>query len=149
MVRPVRLVKVDIVGVETFEAGLDGAGDIVAIHRRHAGALGGLDPAVRRAGHFGGDDQGVPVLGLHPAPDDLLGAAGPFRIRRDGVVFGRVVEVDARIIAFVENAEGFLLVGLGPEGHSAHADVGYVNGAFAKAAMFHDSPPGFRFMGTD
>ena len=29
------------------------------------------------------------------------------------------------------------LIGLRPEGHGAHANVGHVNGAFADATMFH------------
>jgi hypothetical protein len=95
-----------------------------------------------------GDDEGIAVLGFHPLADDLLGAAGPFRIRRDGIVLGRVIEIDAGIIALVEDAEGLFLVGLGPECHGAHADVGYVDGALAKAAMFHESSPGFLFSGA-
>ena len=84
-----------------------------------------------------GHDDGIAVLALHPAADNILGPANPFNIRRDGIAFGCVEKIDAGIKASVENAMRLRFIGLRPEGHGAHADVRHVNGAFAYATMFH------------
>ena len=137
MVGPVGLVEVDVVGLELGQAGFDGGHDVAAIERGHAGAQGAAEPDVAGAGNLGCHDDGVARLGLHPAADDFLGAADPLGVGRHGVAFGGIVEVDAGIEAFVENAEGFGFVGLAAEGHRAHADVRDDDGRSAETAVLH------------
>src|SRR3546814_8566928 len=87
-----------------------------------------------RPRYLRGEDNRVARLGLHPAPDDLLGAADPFDIGRHRIALGGVIEIDPRVEAAVEDAERRRLVGLAAEGHRPHADVGHMDGALAEAA---------------
>ena len=123
MIGPVRLIEVDVVGLKPLQAGLYGARDVVPVQRRHAGALRGGDPAMAGAGHLGGQDDGIPVFGFHPAADDFLRPASPFRVRRNGIVLGSVKEVDARFKGAVEYSKCLCFVCLRTKSHGAHADV--------------------------
>ena len=87
--------------------------------------------------NLGCQDDGIAVLALHPAADNILRAANPFDIGRHGITLCRVEKVDTRVQTFVENAVRLGLIGLRPKGHGAHADIGHINGAFADATMFH------------
>src|SRR3546814_20990103 len=85
------------------------------------------------------EDDRVARLGLHPAPDDLLGAANPFGVGWHRIALGGVVEIDSRVEAAVEDAERHRLVGLAAEGHRPHTDVGHMDGALAEAAALPGS----------
>ena len=124
-------------GLEAAQAVFDGLDDVVAVERGHPGALGGFEPSVARAGNLRRHDDGVAVLGFHPAADDFLGAAHPLDVGRYGIAFCGVEEVDARFERHVENAVRGCFIGLTAEGHGAHANIGYVDCAFPEAAMLH------------
>src|SRR3546814_18746361 len=82
MVGPVRLVEVDIVGLEPRQAVVDRLKDILAVERGHAAAARRLEPDMARPRYLRREADRVARLGLHPAPDDLLGAATPFALGR-------------------------------------------------------------------
>ena len=137
MVGPVGLVEVDVIGAELLQAVFHRADDIVAVKRGHAVALGALEPDVARARDLGGENDRIARLGLEPLADDFLGAADPLDVRRHGIAFGSVEEIDAGIVAHVEDAHAGGFIGLAAEGHRAHADIGNDNGGSAEAAVLH------------
>ena len=141
MIRPVRLVEIDIVRLQPLQARLNRAHHVVPVQRRHAFSLRRLDPAMARTRNLRRDQHGVARLGLDPAPDNLLRPPRILGVRRHRIVLGRVVEGDPRLERLVENAMRHRLIGLVAERHSPHADVGHVNRATAQAAAFHGIVP--------
>ena len=137
MVRPVGLVEIDVVRAELLEAFFHRADDIVPVERGHAIALGALEPDVAGAGDLGGKDDSIARLGFQPLADDFLGAADPLGIGGDGITFRRIEEIDARVVAHVEDAQRCRFIGLAAEGHRAHADIGNDDGGRAEAAVLH------------
>ena len=131
-VEGVHMVDVDVVGAETFEAGVAGLKDVLA---RGAEVVGGV--AQREKG-FRGDEELV-ALAVDGFAEDLFGKAV-------GVAVGSVEEIDAGVEAEVDHAAGFVGLGRAPgfeefvaaaEGCGAEAEGGDFESGAAEESVFH------------
>ena len=140
-VREMNLVEVDTVGLQPLERLVDGIEDVGANELRGPATA---EPLIGGASdHLGGEDDVVAVAArLHPVADDLLGAALRLRLRRDGIEFGRVEEVDAARKGQVHLLVAFLLGVLLAPRHGSEADFRDRKVRPAKAAVFHGATPG-------
>jgi hypothetical protein len=119
----VRLVKVDVVGVQALEAGFGLGDNVLACQARVVGAL------AHRATHFGGQNY---IVAVHAQVAQRL-AGNLFRVSL-GIHVGRVDEVDARVeralskgisTGLVDAADGTKAAAGGAEGHGAQAKLRY------------------------
>src|ERR1700729_1653541 len=127
---PVKLVKVDVVGLQTSQGGIDSGQDVLA---RVAGVEGRRP---RRGEALGGNDETVP-LPPEPAAEDLLGnpAGGEIPAQRVGV--GGVEEVNTALGRPVENGDSGGLIALQPEGHRPEAQPRNLEAGPAESGVFH------------
>src|SRR5271166_1897246 len=123
----VHLVKVDVVGLEPFQAALAVLADLV---RRKAAAvcvgLGQVGLAFDGIEDLGGQDHGVPAAASlgKPAPQNLLGVP---LLATPAVDVGGVEEVDAELQGTLHDLETLFLGRVPAEVHGAKANVAYQN----------------------
>jgi hypothetical protein len=123
VIGPVGLVEVDIICVQSLQAGFNGAYDVVSVQSCHPGPLRALDPAVAWTADFRGHDDGIAPFGFHPATDELLGAAGPFFVGWHRIVLSGVEKIDARVKGLVQYPKSRRFVRLVAESHGPHANL--------------------------
>src|ERR1019366_2997694 len=110
----VKLVEVDVVGLQTSQGGLDSGKDVLA------GVAGVEARRPRRGEALGGNDETVP-LPPEPAAEDLLGNPPGGEIPAQRVGGGGVEEVNTALGRPVENGDSGGLIALQPEGHRPEA----------------------------
>jgi hypothetical protein len=109
----VRLIEIDVIGLQPREAGLD----LVAYPRCRESRP--VRPVAHGKPHLGGDNEVVAPAGpSEPATDHLLG-------RTRLVDVGGIDEVAAALEVAVEDHMGLVLVGLLAEGHGSQAELGH------------------------
>jgi hypothetical protein len=150
-VHVVHLVKIDVVGLESFEAAFAVFADLV---RRKAAAVcvGFCQVGLALDGieHFGGQDHRVPAAATlgKPASQDLLSVA---LLAAPAVDVGSVKKVDTELQSPVHNLETLFLGGVPAEVHRAQAYVAYQNSVFSQMFVFdcHVSVPLLFFADDD
>ncbi len=113
-----RLVEIDIVGLEPAQALLAGADDVLAAEPGIIGSRAHFPATFSR--------QHDPLAGaarLDPAPNNFLGGPGAARRAAKRVDIGGIEERDAGLVGHVHNAKRGRLVGLVAERHRAQADL--------------------------
>lgn len=136
---PVQLVKVEVIGVQPFEAGVAGFDDLRARKIVVAAADIAVEIVVAGgAGDFAGEhDIITPPARLNPRADVLLGGGVGFLIRRHGIHFGGVDKIHALREGVIE-----LLVRLGlgvlfAPSHGAEADSAHFYAGAAQFVILH------------
>ena len=137
VIRPVGLVEVNVVRLQTAEAILAGLEDLTTIQGRETTADWRAKPAVARPSDLCGQNDLAASLPTQPAAHDLLGDAKFFGAGRHGIHLRRIEEVDPRLQSAVHDREGGLFIGLKAEGHGSHADVRDDDASAAEAIAFH------------
>lgn len=122
VVRPVSLIEIDVIGLESFKAAFDRANDLMAVYCGKALAHRWGKPAVAGSCDLRGEDNGVAWFGFEPAADNFFGDTVFLGGWGDGVDFGDVEEVHAVMEGVVHDLVAGLFIGLFAEGHGAHAD---------------------------
>ena len=141
--RPVNLVKVDVIGAQPREAG---------IHRLRNHTLGEIGAAVAypvappRPGDLGGDDQALAILASEPGAEIFFRESLCFRIRRYRIHFRSVDEVDALADGMVKLLVRLRFAVLLAPGHGAQAHTRYVQISAGKDSELHG---GLRFDNKD
>ena len=132
--RPVYLVQVDAVRLQTLKAGLECRLDVVRSQLWSVAQI--LHHA--RTGHLGSQDDIVaPAAFLEPRADVLLGAALCFLAARHRVHLRGIDEIDAVGQCAVELVVGFRLGVLLAEGHGPQTDPADVQFRLAKWCVLH------------
>ena len=129
LVETVELVEVDVIGVESTQAVVEGTGDPstgVALH---------VSIGAHRMEHLGGEDDVLTSAGQCSA-DDLLAFA-----TRVGI--GGVEEVDAAVECLVHDAHTLVMVTVAheTEHHRAEAVATHRDSGAAEHAVLHEDPP--------
>ena len=130
--RPVQLIKVDIVSLQSAQRAFDGGANIGAVERRRAVTDPGQ--AARRSGDLGSEDDLVALVALEPVADDGFGGAISFGAGRYRIHFGGVDEIHTLRQRVVKLGMGIGLAGLFAESHRAEADFRNEQIAAAKRA---------------
>jgi len=133
-VRGMRLVEIDVVGIQAAQAVLDGAHDVLA-----AEALA-VRPVPHARAHLGRDHDLVARPGAQPPADDALGDAAGIAGCPPAVDVRRVDEVDAGLPGAVEHTEGLLLGGSPAKRHRAQAQLADLQPGASQLTIFHDHP---------
>src|SRR4029077_1448555 len=126
----VRLVEVDVVGLQPPQAPLAGADDPVP--RKTFGISAWVHPPTALGGH----DDGIALGGvlLEPAADDLLGGS----LGTDGRVdIGGVDEVATALDVVVEQPVRGALIGLLAERHRSERELGDKEPGSSKQSLTH------------
>ena len=122
--RPMQLVKVDPVGLQAFEAGIQGLHDVGAVVFELP--VTNVIDAVARACDFAGQyPVGAVATAFKPIADIALGAGVGFCFRGDGVHLGGIDEVDTGVFCVFDLSEGFILSVLFAPGHGSEGDGAY------------------------
>ncbi|MCY1368118.1 hypothetical protein D9M69_550820 [compost metagenome] len=133
-----QLVKVQVVGLQALQAGVQGGGQVLAVQEGLAvtdvaGPLG----VAHRAGHLAGQhDVVAPLAARQPGADIGLGQALGFGLGRHRVHLGGIDQVDAALEGVIQ-----LLVRLGfgillAPGHGAQPDQADIQVGAAEFAVF-------------
>lgn len=135
-VRPVELIKIDVVRLQVAQGALDSSEDLIS---RQTAFRAVADPGHRRAASdLSGDDHLTAVFARRkPAPDNAFGFALGLRFRRDGVKLGSIEEIDPAREAGVHLFHGVFFADLVAKHHCAEAQRGHVEISAAKTAFFH------------
>ncbi len=119
--RPMKLIEVDIVGLQPLQAVIDGGEDIAPVELVVA-AADGLEAPVG-PDDLGGEDHLVAFLAAgEPGADDPLGIAEALLGRRHRIHLRRVPEIDAALQRVIHLGMAVRLAVLPPPGHGAQAD---------------------------
>jgi hypothetical protein len=139
--RPVQLIQVDVIGIESLEAVAHAARDIgpgkrrqIAAHPRHVVLIARIAGAFRREHHAATERR---PFALEPCPDDRFGCAVGFRTRGHRVHFRRIDEVDATLDRVIELRVCLFKRILLPPRHAAEADGRHLQIASAELACRH------------
>ena len=138
-IRPVQLVKIDVIGLQAPQAALDTVANLL---RADIDAV--LQVADAGTGDLAGDNHPLALaVSLQPAADDFLGAAGGLRAQRVRRVELRGIdEIDAVIERVIDLRMALGLTVLGSPGHRAEADFADVDVAAAESPVFHHESRG-------
>src|SRR3569832_593821 len=137
-VGPVQLIEVDVIGLQAFQAGVEGEAEVVGIETRIAVAYPGEFGAA--ACGLGREDHVLTAMALlEPAADVFLRSAVGLGPGRHRVHLGGVNEIDTRLEGIIEllvrlGLAVLLAEGHGTETHRAHLDVGV-----SQMTVFHGS----------
>ncbi len=137
VIRPMGLVEVEVVGLESLQAVLCRTDDLVAVEHGFPVTNRRLEPTVAGSGDFAGDDHGVTRLGFHPLAENELGKAKRFSRRGHRIHFCRIEEIDAGLICVVQDLKRELLIALLTKGHGSHADFRDHHPASTQSISFH------------
>ena len=137
-VRPVQLVKIDVIGLKPLQAAVDGLHD--GTTRIRCTIADPLDPVT---GNLGRKDDLVPLARSgEPGSDDFLGPALCFRTQGSGgIKLGRVEEIHPAFDGVVHLPVTFGFRVLLAPGHGAEADLGNGHAGAAKRVHFHPVSP--------
>ena len=135
---PVKLVEIDVIGLEPHQAGFK---RLAQNRTGDAGAAANVLVAFPR--HLGSDHQSVAVgPALQPGSENLLRQASRFgAARRGGVHLRRVEKVDALPDCIVQLLVGFGLAVLRTPGHGAKAQFGNKRVCGSKRVVSHVKSP--------
>lgn len=140
-IRPMQLVKVDVVGLQPLERALDRMIDILGVENG-SGARGAQPIGVAAPGDLGGDDRLIAVLARgEPASDDAFGRALRLSPWRNRINFRRIDEIDAAIERIVQLRMAFRLAVLLSPHHRAETDRGNREVAISEFPVFHEAIP--------
>src|SRR5437660_549467 len=110
-----RLIQVDVIGLQTLQAGGRGCQDMLS-----------RKPLVVDAGAYSGPALGgehkLVAFANQPAAHDFFGAPCRLEFRRHWINVSRVDEIDAVVRGLVEDFEGNGLVALSSKSHGAKTD---------------------------
>ncbi|MNZ80255.1 hypothetical protein D3C78_988850 [compost metagenome] len=134
--RPVQLVKVDPVGLQALQAGVQGGDDMLAVVLELA--VADVADAVARPGDLAGEYPVGAVAALaEPVADDLLGARIGFRARWHWVHLRGIDEVDPGGLGAFDLGEGVCLAVLFTPGHGSQAERADVDVGAAERTVLH------------
>ena len=134
---PVQLIQIDPVGLQAFQAGIQGRDYVGAIELQVATA--DMVDAVAGAGDLARQNPVCAVATLpEVAADDLFGAAVGLGARRYRVHLGGVDEVDAAGLGTLDLSMAFALAVLLAPGHAAQADGADLEVGATQLTVFHD-----------
>src|SRR5690606_33005342 len=138
-IRPVQLVDVQVVGLQSIQAAVERLDDVLRIMASLAVA------DVRRLGltwrtdDLAGKDDVLATTGLRqPAADEALRTAPGLATRGRRVHLGRIDQVDAVIQREIQLRMRIGLAVLMTPGHGAQADDADLNVGVAQRAVFHE-----------
>ena len=138
MIGPVRLIEIKIVGLQSLQTVIDGSHDLMTIEGRMAVPNGRHEPSVSRAGDLGGQNHGITRFRFEPPADDFFGDSKFLGRRRNRIHFGRVEEVDSRIVRPIHDLKRQCFIALFAECHRSHANIGDRNATLTQTPSLHD-----------
>ena len=138
--RPVHLIKIEIVGLQALEAGIQRGTDILAIED-----LVRADPGIvitGRAADFGGDDQLFAIAAFRqPVADIRFSKTLCFRAGRNGVHLRHVNQVNALADGVIELCMGIGFAVLFTKCHGAQPQLADLQSAMGDTVIMHSRFP--------
>ena len=134
-VRPVHLIKIDVIRLQALKAALTGRADMLPGQPRPPAQI---PETITRPGHLAGDHQIITLATAgQPVAQILLGQALGFCPGWHWIHFSGVDEIDALLHGIVELLKGFLLAVLLAPGHGSQADQADLDICKAKFSRLH------------
>ena len=134
--RPVYLVKIDIIRLQAFQAGVNGLLHVFFI--QPVGSITHILDMVCSRAHLGGDDQVLPVPALfQPATQVFFRPALGLDPYRAGIEFRGVNEINAFAHGIIKLLTGFRQRILFSPGHAAQADQADADISLSQFPVLH------------
>ncbi len=131
------LIKVNIIGLESFETSFNGSLDMEAVNGGEPMTDRRDEPAACCSCYFGCQYDGITRLGLHPLTHDLFRDACQFALGRYRIELGSVKKIDTVIKGFVHDSKRLFFVTLRSKCHRPHTDGRNPQACSSYVAVLH------------
>jgi hypothetical protein len=120
-IRPVDLIQIDVVGLQAFEAAVNGLLDVFSVD---SGAVTHPSKSTRWPSDFAGDNEFVTLLVFEPSAYVFFSAKTGFCFGRHRIHLGGVYEIDTLRCSVIQLARSIGNGVLFAEGHRSEAEFG-------------------------